>query len=190
MSNFANPAPLGLLAFGLTTLLLNVHNAGFYKFTAVNYAMGLAYGGFAQVRWFFLIYFNLRSSINFNPVRQCTIQVVVGIMEFVKGNNFGTVVFSSYGFFWWSLILNNLLPIMYPSLPATPPGFMSWYLTLWGILTLFFWIGTFNKNRVLQLLFITLVVLFFLLAIAFYIKGESGDETLLKIAGFVDDFSH
>lgn len=69
----ANPAPLGLLGFGMTTVLLNRHNAGFYPLNSMILAMGLAYGGLAQV--------------------------IAGIMEFKKGNTFGTVAFSSYGLF-------------------------------------------------------------------------------------------
>ena len=80
----ANPAPLGLLGFGLTTVLLNLHNAGLFPLDTMILAMGLAHGGLAQV--------------------------IVGIMEFKKGNTFGTVAFSSYGLFWWSLVALILLP--------------------------------------------------------------------------------
>jgi succinate-acetate transporter protein len=68
---YANPAPLGLLGFGLTTVLLNLHNAGIFDLNSMILAMGLAYGGLAQI--------------------------IVGIMEFKKGNTFGMVAFSSYG---------------------------------------------------------------------------------------------
>ena len=84
MGDKANPAPLGLLGFGMTTVLLNMHNAGLYPLGSMILAMGLAYGGLAQV--------------------------IVGIMEFKKGNTFGTVAFSSYGLFWWSLVILLLLP--------------------------------------------------------------------------------
>jgi len=80
----ANPAPLGLLGFGTTTVLLNLHNAGFYPLNSMILAMGLAYGGLAQV--------------------------IAGIMEYKKGNTFGTVAFSSYGLFWWSLVLLLVFP--------------------------------------------------------------------------------
>jgi len=69
----ANPAPLGLLGFGMTTVLLNLHNAGFYPLGSMILAMGLVYGGLAQV--------------------------IAGIMEYKKGNTFGTLAFSSYGLF-------------------------------------------------------------------------------------------
>ena len=80
----ANPAPLGLLGFGLTTVLLNLHNASLFPLDTMILAMGLAYGGLAQV--------------------------IVGAMEFKKGNTFGTVAFTSYGLFWWSLVALLVLP--------------------------------------------------------------------------------
>ena len=84
MGEKANPAPLGLLGFGMTTVLLNIHNTGIYPLGAMILAMGLAYGGLAQV--------------------------IAGAMEFKKGNTFGTLAFSSYGLFWWSLVILLLLP--------------------------------------------------------------------------------
>src|SRR5512146_2270641 len=84
VQKLANPAPLGLLGFGLTTVLLNLHNAGFFPLDTMILAMGIAYGGLAQV--------------------------IVGIMEFKKGNTFGTVAFTSYGLFWWSLVALLVLP--------------------------------------------------------------------------------
>ena len=78
ITKLANPAPLGLLGFGVTTVLLNLANAGAIPLDTVILAMGIAYGGLAQV--------------------------IVGIMEFRKGNTFGTVAFLSYGLFWWSLV--------------------------------------------------------------------------------------
>ncbi len=80
----ANPAPLGLLGFGLTTVLLNLHNAGLFPLDTMILAMGIAYGGLAQI--------------------------IVGVMEFRKGNTFGTVAFTSYGLFWWSLVALFILP--------------------------------------------------------------------------------
>src|SRR3982751_5599878 len=73
-----NPAPLGLLGFGMTTVLLNLHNAGFYELNTMILAMGICYGGAAQV--------------------------IAGIMEWRKGNTFATTAFVSYGFFWLSLV--------------------------------------------------------------------------------------
>src|SRR5437588_12354410 len=91
----ANPAPLGLFGFGMTTVLLNLHNAGFFGMNTMILAMGLCYGGAAQV--------------------------IAGIMEWRKGNTFATTAFISYGFFWLSLVALVLLPKLDPKL-ATSEG--------------------------------------------------------------------
>src|SRR5690554_4319763 len=80
----ANPAPLGLLGFGMTTVLLNIHNAGFFPLDAMILAMGLFYGGLAQV--------------------------IAGIMEWKKNNTFGTTAFTSYGLFWMSFVALKVMP--------------------------------------------------------------------------------
>src|SRR6201996_4272666 len=74
----ANPAPLGLCAFGMTTVLLNLHNAGFFELNTMILAMGIFYGGLAQV--------------------------IAGVIEAKKNNTFGLTAFTSYGFFWLSLV--------------------------------------------------------------------------------------
>ena len=140
----ANPAPLGLLGFGMTTVLLNLHNAGFYPLNSMILAMGLAYGGLAQV--------------------------IAGIMEYKKGNTFGTVAFSSYGLFWWSLVLLLVLPQtkiwevseISPLQPTTSTA-MAAYFFMWGLFTFLMFFGTLNKTRALQFVFASLAVLFFLL---------------------------
>ncbi len=78
-SGFANPAPLGLMGFGMTTVLLNLHNAGLFPVNAVILAMGIFYGGIAQL--------------------------IAGIIEYKKGNGFGGLAFTSYGAFWLTLVL-------------------------------------------------------------------------------------
>jgi len=135
----ANPAPLGLLGFGLTTVLLNLHNTGLFKLDTMILAMGLAYGGLAQV--------------------------IVGIMEFKKGNTFGTVAFSSYGLFWWSLVALIVLPkITFISGLNTPSETaMAAYFFMWGLFTLAMFFGTLKKNRAIQFVFGSLFVLFFML---------------------------
>jgi uncharacterized protein len=148
----ANPAPLGLLGFGLTTVLLNLHNAGVIPLNAMIVGMGLFYGGMAQL--------------------------VAGYMEWKKGNTFGTTAFLSYGFFWLSLIAIWLLPKMGLATAADPLS-MSFYLFLWGTLTLTFFIGTLQLNRALQLVFGSLTLLFYLLALGDY----TGNATITHIAG-------
>ncbi|NLI14753.1 MAG: acetate uptake transporter [candidate division Zixibacteria bacterium] len=134
----ANPAPLGLLGFGMTTVLLNIHNAGFYPLDSMILGMGLFYGGLAQV--------------------------IAGIMEWKKNNTFGTTAFTSYGLFWWSLAAILILPKA--NLGAIPvPAAMATYLFMWGLFTLAMFFGTLKLNRALQLVFATLTILFILLAI-------------------------
>lgn len=132
-----NPAPLGLLGFGMTTVLLNLHNAGFYELNSMILAMGICYGGIAQV--------------------------VAGIMEWKKGNTFATTAFVSYGFFWLSLVALIVLPKLNLATPSDEKA-MSAYLALWGVFTAVMFVGTFRLNRALQFVFGTLTVLFFLLA--------------------------
>jgi succinate-acetate transporter protein len=153
----ANPAPLGLLGFGMTTVLLNLHNAGFYFLGSMILAMGLVYGGLAQV--------------------------IAGIMEFRKGNTFGTLAFSSYGLFWWSLVILLLLPnftLLSPAVTAADNTAMAAYFFMWGLFTLVMFFGTLKANRALQFVFMSLVVLFFLLTA----HRLTGDATLLKITGW------
>ena len=154
--NYANPAPLGLMGFGMTTVLLNIHNAGFFPISAMILAMGLCYGGIAQV--------------------------FAGILEFKKGNTFGLTAFTSYGFFWISLVVLLLLPELSDSAAAqaTPHAFMAWYLVMWGIFTGFMFIGTLKGNKVLQFIFGSLTILFFLLAI----RDFTGNELIGHIAGY------
>src|SRR5690242_12106386 len=105
-----NPAPLGLLGFGLTTVLLNLHNAGLYEMNSMILAMGLCYGGAAQI--------------------------IAGIMEWKKGNTFATTAFISYGFFCLSLVAVLLLPkIPGLNVTATNVTSLATYLLLWGIFT-------------------------------------------------------
>ena len=149
----ANPAPLGLMGFGMTTVLLNIHNAGFFGLDAMILGMGIFFGGLAQV--------------------------IAGIMEFKKNNTFGTTAFTSYGFFWMALVALNILPEMGYGEPANSLS-MAAFLFMWGLFTLFMFIGTLRINRALQVVFGTLTLLFFLLAL-----GNFTESTLiLTIAGY------
>src|SRR6266404_2672950 len=135
-----NPAPLGLLGFGMTTVLLNLHNAGFYEINSMILAMGLCYGGAAQI--------------------------IAGMMEWKKGNTFAATAFISYGFFWLSLVVMILLPKIGPFAGlGTDETAKAAYLVMWGIFTGVMFIGTLRLNRALQFVFGSLTVLFFLLAI-------------------------
>jgi succinate-acetate transporter protein len=138
MEKTANPAPLGLMGFGMTTVLLNIHNAGLYPISAMILAMGFFYGGVAQV--------------------------IAGILEFKKGNTFGLTAFTSYGLFWMTLVALIVGPKI-GWMDRTPEGYMACYLLMWGVFTCFMFFGTLRANRALQFVFASLTVLFFLLAL-------------------------
>lgn len=152
-----NPAPLGLLGFGMTTVLLNLHNAGFFELNAMILAMGICYGGLAQI--------------------------IAGILEWKKGNTFATTAFISYGFFWLSLVALIGLPKL--GFTATDDKGMGAYLVLWGLFTGVMFIGTFRLNVALQVVFGTLTVLFFLLAYAHLGKPGEGFEHFAGYEGIV-----
>jgi uncharacterized protein len=133
-----NPAPLGLLGFGMTTVLLNIHNAGFYPLNAMILAMGVFYGGICQI--------------------------IAGVMEWKKGNTFATAAFTSYGAFWLLLVLLLLLPKTNLA-AATSEGAMAAFFFMWGVFTLVMFIGTLKLNKALMFVFGSLTILFFLLCI-------------------------
>ena len=149
----ANPAPLGLLGFGMTTVLLNIHNAGFFEMGAMILAMGIFYGGMAQI--------------------------FAGVMEWKKGNTFGTTAFTSYGFFWLTLVALIVMPKL-GWIEASGTVAMGWYLLMWGIFTGVMFIGTLKINKALQFVFGSLTVLFLLLAIGDF----TGSSMIKQIAGF------
>ena len=151
----ANPAPLGLLGFGMTTVLLNIHNAGCLPLSSMILAMGIFYGGMAQI--------------------------IAGIMEWKKGNTFGTTAFVSYGFFWLTLVGLLVLPKTgwWPA-EADMSSSMGYYLFMWGLFTFGMFFGTLKSNRALQFVFATLTILFFLLSAADF----TGNAELTKFAGY------
>jgi uncharacterized protein len=165
VAKLANPAPLGLLGFGLTTVLLNLHNAGLFGLDTMILAMGLAYGGLAQV--------------------------IVGIMEYRNGNTFGTVAFSSYGLFWWSLVALLLLPksTIFPGLAAPSDASMAAYFFMWGLFTIAMFFGTLKANRAIQFVFMSLAILFFLLMTRELIGNPQWFNTICGIEGVIVGFS-
>src|ERR1051326_7609529 len=100
----ANPAPLGLLGFGITTVLLNLHNAGFFELNAMILAMGICYGGVAQI--------------------------IAGMMEWKKNNTFAATAFISYGLFWLSLVVMIVLTKIGWGAPTNDIAFAA-YLAMW-----------------------------------------------------------
>jgi succinate-acetate transporter protein len=142
----ANPAPLGLMGFGMTTVLLNLHNAGYYKLGSMILAMGLFYGGVAQI--------------------------LAGIMEWKKNNTFGTTAFTSYGLFWLTLVWLIVSPRVNLGDADEGPA-MAAYLFMWGLFTAVMFVATLRLNRALQVVFATLAILFFLLAYGDYANNNA-----------------
>jgi uncharacterized protein len=149
----ANPAPLGLLGFGMTTVLLNLANAGIYNLGSMILAMGLFYGGLAQI--------------------------FAGWMEWKKGNTFGLTAFTSYGLFWETLVFLILMPKWGWFNPAAEGGMVA-YLFMWGLFTFVMWIATLKHNKALQVVFFTLFILFWLLALG----DATGSAVIHTIAGW------
>ncbi|MDL2307618.1 acetate uptake transporter [Desulfovibrio sp. OttesenSCG-928-C06] len=152
----ANPAPLGLAGFALTTILLNIHNAGLYPLSVMIMGMGVFYGGIAQL--------------------------IAGIMEFKRGNTFGTVAFVSYGAFWLSLVFIWAMPLT--GLPAADPLSMGFYLAIWGVFSFAMFIGTLKGKTIGKLVFGSLVILFALLAAANF-TGSHAIHTMAGIEGII-----
>jgi len=155
----ANPAPLGLMGFGMTTVLLNLHNAGFFTLGSMILAMGICYGGFAQI--------------------------IAGLLEYRKGNTFGVTAFTSYGLFWLSLVVLIFIPNLVPGINIYEESAFASYLFMWGLFTGLMFISTLKANRALQFVFLSLTILFWLLATGHFI-GAATDlgGMVLKIAGF------
>lgn len=132
----ANPAPLGLAGFALTTFILSIFNANLVspKGTAVVLGVALAYGGLAQL--------------------------LAGMWEFRTGNTFGAVAFSSFGAFWISLYILLLHPLILADNKA-----FAVYLYAWGIFTLYMFIASLRTTGAVALVFALLTATFFLLAI-------------------------
>jgi len=153
LTKLANPASLGLLGFGLTTVLLNLANTGAFPLDTMILAMGIAYGGVAQI--------------------------IVGAMEYRKGNTFGTVAFTSYGLFWWSFVLILILP-KFTGFNGPNAASLAAYFIMWGIFTFGMFFGTLKVNRALQFVFLSLTILFFMLAAGQYAANAS----FTKVTGF------
>ena len=153
----ANPAPLGLLGFGMTTVLLNLHNAGIIGLSSMILAMGIFYGGMAQI--------------------------FAGWMEWKKGNTFGTLAFTSYGLFWLTLVYLIVMPKWGGVNPADEGGMVA-YLFMWGLFTFVLWIATLKHNKALQVVFFTLFILFWLLALGDF-TGSAGIKTFAGWEGLL-----
>jgi succinate-acetate transporter protein len=153
----ANPGPLGLLAFGLTTIILNMHNAGVFGMGSVIFAMGIFYGGLAQI--------------------------IAGIMEWKKNNTFGMTAFISYGFFWIALVFLISMPLLGWGAALQKEGLVC-FLGIWGLFSLVMFIITFRLSKAMQVVFGTLVLLFLLLIVGNAL-GNSTILTIAGIEGVI-----
>lgn len=156
-NKLANPAPLGLMGFGMTTVLLNFHNAGFFPLGSMILAMGIFYGGLAQI--------------------------IAGIMEFRKGNTFGVTAFSSYGLFWLTLVALLVMP-RWGGWDAPTSTALGWYMLLWGGFTALMFVGTLRHDFALRFIFASLAILFFLLSASEF-TGNAGIGRIAGFEGIV-----
>jgi succinate-acetate transporter protein len=157
----ANPAALGLTAFGITTVLLNLRNAGYFELGSMILAMGMFYGGLGQI--------------------------IAGIMEWKKSNTFGMTAFISFGIFWETLVALLILPKLGLA-DATSAKGMAAYFVMWGLFTFIMFIGSLKANRALQVVLGLLTVLFFLLAIS-EITGNANVLTIAGYEGLLTGFA-
>ena len=157
-----NPAPLGLLGFGMTTVLLNFHNAGFFELNTMILAMGICYGGIAQI--------------------------IAGIMEWRKGNTFATTAFISYGLFWLSLVALIVMTKLGWAVKSDEKS-MAAYLFMWGLFTLVMFIGTLRLHIAGQVVFGSLTILFFLLAYGDFANASAGFKHFTGWEGIFCGFS-
>jgi succinate-acetate transporter protein len=153
----ANPAPLGLCGFALTTFVLSTINAGWFTAASIGVVVGLAlaYGGLAQL--------------------------LAGMWEFKAGNTFGAVAFSSYGAFWLSfaaLFIPGIVPKGFASIPASGVGI---YLLGWGIFTFIMFLGALRRSVALSVVLGLLTLTYVILAIGAF-AGSSG---ITVIGGYV-----
>jgi uncharacterized protein len=152
----ANPGPLGLAAFALTTFVLSMFNSGLVSDEGEPFVLGLAlfYGGVAQF--------------------------AAGMWEFRTGNTFGATAFTSYGAFWLSFWA--LVHFYAEKIPAADAGHaIGLYLIAWGIFTAYMFVASLRTTGAIALVFLLLAATFIILGI-----GNSGDKSgIIKLGGYV-----
>lgn len=148
--------PIGLLAFGIATVLLSLVNAGYYPLGSSIVMIG-AYVGFAMV--------------------------ITGYMEWRKGNTFGAAVFATFGFFWLTFVGLLILPKLGLADAASPTA-MAAYLFMWALYAAVTFIATLKYNRALQFIFATVTILFVLLGLG-YLTGNTLFTTIGGYEGII-----
>ncbi len=152
----ADPGPLGLAGFAMTTFVLSMFNADLVSRNgeAIVFGLALAYGGLAQL--------------------------LAGMWEFRTGNTFGAVAFTSYGAFWisfWAFVQFYAADV-----PAADAGHaVGLYLIAWGIFTAYMFIASLRTTAAVALVFILLAVTFFVLGIG----NANGNDSVVKLGGWL-----
>jgi succinate-acetate transporter protein len=158
----ADPAPLGLSGFALTTLVLSLWNAGVLAGNDVKVVIGLAafYGGLAQL--------------------------LAGMWEFRNGNTFGATAFSSYGAFWltFAALLIPGFGVTFGTATGPSHAAVGWYLLSWGIFTGLMLLGTFRLNGALVVVFALLCITYVLLAIGEF-SGAAAGTGITSVGGWI-----
>lgn len=153
----ADPGPLGLAGFALTTFLLSLFNANLVGDKALELVVlpvALFYGGLAQL--------------------------LAGMLEFRKGNTFGTLAFTSYGAFWLSFAA--YVQIIAPKLPpADAHTATGLFLLAWTVFTAYMWLASLRTNGVVAAVFSALLLTFLLLAVG----ALGGNATISHIGGWL-----
>ncbi len=158
----ANPAPLGLMGFGMTTVLLNLHNAGVFALGTMILAMGIFYGGLAQI--------------------------IAGILEYKKGNTFGVTAFTSFGLFWLSLVGLLVLP-KFTGFEGPDTVAMGMYFFMWGLFTMMMFFATLKNNITLSFVFASLFILLYLLALKDWGAIPTNISWIIGVEGIICGFS-
>lgn len=155
-TNIADPAPLGLTGFGLTTFMVGMLEAGLLSSEAIGIIipLAIAYGG--------------------------TIQLFAGLLAFREGNTFALTAFCTYGAFWWWFALVELLGGVL-GIFAVPSVALGWALIGFGVITTYLWISTFKLNWGLWAVFLALLSAYYLLGIGTALSID----ILVVIGGYV-----
>ncbi|MBS1869533.1 MAG: acetate uptake transporter [Actinobacteria bacterium] len=152
----ADPGPLGLAGFALTTFVLSMFNAGLVSRAGEPVVLGLAvaYGGLAQL--------------------------LAGMWEFRTGNTFGAVAFSSFGAFWISFFV--YVAFFARAVPAADAGHaVGLYLIGWGVFTTYMLVASLRTTGAVALVFLLLAATFIVLGIG----NSGGNNSIVKIGGWL-----